>query len=228
MRLIAVTADQVGQFLAADAGEHRRIGDLEAVEMKDRKNRTVTRRIEKLVGVPARGQRARFRLAVADDAGDDQIRIVECRAIGMDERIAQLAPFMDRARRFRRDMTGNAVRPGELPKQPLQSVSAALDIRIALGVGPFEIAMRHQPRTAMTGADDIDHVQIVFFDQPVQVHIDEVQPGRGAPMPEQTGLDVLERERGFEQWIVLQIDLPDREVICGTPIGVHLLQQVGA
>ena len=209
MRFIAVTADQVGQFPAADAGEHGRIGDLEPIEMKDRKNRAIARRIEKLVGVPTRGERARFRLAVADDAGHDQIRIVECRAICMDEGIAEFAAFMDRPRRFRRDMTRDAVWPGELPKQPLQPVSAALDIRIALGVGPFQIAMRHQSRTAMTGTDDINHVQIVFFDQPVQVHVNEIEPGGGAPMPEQTGLDVLERERGFEQWIVLQIDLPD-------------------
>ena len=125
-------------------------------------------------------------------------------------------------------MTGNAVRPGELPKEPLQSVSAALDSRIALRVGPFEIGVRHQPRTAMTGTDDVDHVQIVLFDQPVQVHIEEIQPGRRAPMPEQTGLDVFEPERGFEQRIVLQIDLPDREVICRAPIGVHFLQQIGA
>ena len=120
MRFIAVTADQVGQFPAADAGEHSRIGDLEPVEMKDRKNRTIARGIEKLVGVPARSKCARFRLAVADDAGHDQIRIVEGRAVCMDEGITELAPFMDRTRSFRRDVTGDAVRPGELSKQPLQ------------------------------------------------------------------------------------------------------------
>ena len=85
MRFIAVAADQVGQFLAADAGEHGRIGDLEPVEMKDRKNRAIARGIQKLVGVPTGGKRAGFRLAVADDAGDDQIRIVEGRAIGVDQ-----------------------------------------------------------------------------------------------------------------------------------------------
>src|SRR6266478_7303340 len=77
-RFIAVTADQVGQFLVADAREHGRIGDLEPIEMKDRKNRAIARRIQKLVGVPTRGKCARFRLTVADDAGHDQIRIVEC------------------------------------------------------------------------------------------------------------------------------------------------------
>src|SRR5436190_18167619 len=113
---------------------------------------------------------------------------------------------MDRPGSFRRDMTRDAIRPGELPKEPLQSDSVALDVRKALRVGPFEIAMRHKPRTAMAGADDINHVQIVFFDHPDQVHINEVEPGGGAPMPEQTRLDVFELERDFEQWIVLQID----------------------
>src|SRR5260221_9136453 len=46
--------------------------DLEPIEMKDRKNSTITRRIQKLVGVPTRGQRTSFRLPVADDAGHDQ------------------------------------------------------------------------------------------------------------------------------------------------------------
>ena len=38
---------------------------------------------------------------------------------------------------------------------------------------------------------------------------------------------MFELERRFEQWIVLQIDLPDREVICGAPIRVHFFQQIG-
>ena len=95
MRFIAVAADQVGQFLAADAREHGRICDLEPVEMKDRKNRAITCRIQKLVGVPTGGKRAGFRLAVADDAGDDQIRIVESGAIGVDQGIAQFSAFVN-------------------------------------------------------------------------------------------------------------------------------------
>ena len=87
--------------------------------------------------------------------------------------------------------------------------------------------MRDQPRTAMAGPDDIDHVQIALFDQTVEMDINEVEPGGGTPMPEQTRFDVFELERGFEQGIVLQINLPDREVICGAPIRVHFFQQIG-
>ena len=87
-RFVAVATEEVDLFLAADAGEHGRIGDLESIEMKDRKNRAVARGIEEFVGMPARGQGARFRLTVADDAGHDQIWIVERCAIGMSKRIA--------------------------------------------------------------------------------------------------------------------------------------------
>ena len=227
MRFVAVTPHQLGQFLAADARQHRRVGDLEAVEMKDRQNGAVARGIEEFVGMPARGQRAGFRLAVANDAGDDQVRIVEGRAIGVCQGIAQLAAFVDRARCFRRDVARNAVRPGELAEEPVQSGSAAFDRRIALRVGAFQIGMRHQAGTAMPRADDVDHVEVVLLDQPVEVHVEKVQSRRRAPMAQQPRLDMLELERQFEQGIVLQIDLPDREVIRRPPIGVHFPEKIG-
>src|SRR5580704_2173539 len=102
--------------------------------MKDREHRAIARGIEKFVGVPTGGEGAGFRFAVADDAADDEIRIVEGRAVGVSQRIAKFAAFMNRAGGFRRNVARYSVRPGELPKQPLQSVLAALDCRIALGV----------------------------------------------------------------------------------------------
>src|SRR6185437_768841 len=74
---VTVTAQQLRQFVATDARQHRRIGDLETVEMKDGKNRTIARGVEEFVGVPTGSQRASFRFAVTDDASDNQIRIVE-------------------------------------------------------------------------------------------------------------------------------------------------------
>ena len=88
----------------------RGVGDLVAVEMQDRQHRAVGRRVEELVRVPARRQRAGLRLAVADDAGDDQIGIVERRAVGVRQRIAQLAALVDRAGRLRRDVARDAAR----------------------------------------------------------------------------------------------------------------------
>jgi hypothetical protein len=44
-------------------------------------------------------------------------------------------------------------------------------------------------------------------------------------MPEQPRLDVLELQRTPEQRIVVEVDLPDRQIIDGAPIRVHFLEQ---
>jgi hypothetical protein len=47
-------------------------------------------------------------------------------------------------------------------------------------------------------------------------------------MPQQPRLDVLERQRLAQQRIREQVDLPDREVVRGAPVGVQALPLVGA
>ena len=53
--------------------------------MQDRQHRTVGDRVEKLVGLPGGRQGTRLCFTVADDAGDDEIGIVEHRAERMAE-----------------------------------------------------------------------------------------------------------------------------------------------
>jgi hypothetical protein len=90
----------------------------------------------------------------------------------------------------------------------MQSATVAFNRRIALGIGPFQISLRHNARTAMARTDDVDHVEIIVLDQPVQMDIEKVQPRGCAPMTEQARLNVLELERLFQQRIILQVDLP--------------------
>src|SRR5580693_7672736 len=80
-----VAAEQLFQFLAGDAGEESRVGNLVAVEMQNRQHRAVGYWIEELVRMPCGGQRPRLRLTVPDDAGDDEIGIVEHRSERMAE-----------------------------------------------------------------------------------------------------------------------------------------------
>ena len=72
--------------------------------------------------MPGRRQRPGLGLAVADDAGDDQIGIVEGGAIGVDERVAEFAALVDRARRLRRGVARNAAGKRELPEQLAQAL----------------------------------------------------------------------------------------------------------
>ena len=70
----------------------------EQVEMQDRQHRAVARGVRELVGMPARRQRAGLCLAVTDDAGDDEVGVVERRPVGVGQRITQLTAFRHRAR----------------------------------------------------------------------------------------------------------------------------------
>ena len=54
--------------------------------------------------MPRGGERPGLRLAVADHAGDDEVGVVERRAVGMRQAVAELAALVDRARGLRRDM----------------------------------------------------------------------------------------------------------------------------
>ena len=95
VRRPTASAEKLLEFIVLDTRQNGRIAYLVAIEMQDRQHGTVRHRIEELVGVPCGGQRAGFRLAVADDARYDQVRIVERGAEGMTEGIAELAAFVN-------------------------------------------------------------------------------------------------------------------------------------
>ena len=83
------------------------------------------------------------------------------------------------------------------------------DIRIDFAVGALKVSIAHDRRAAVSGAGDINHVEVIFLDDPVQVRVNEILPGRRAPMPQQHVLHVGKGERLFQQWICVEINLAD-------------------
>ncbi len=148
------------QLGVRNAREHGGIGDLVAIQVKDRKDRAIGCGVEKFVRMPACCQRAGLGLAVADYAGDDQVGIVEGCAERMHQRIAKFAAFVDRTGRLRCDVARYAIGPTELAEEALDAVPILLDVRIDFGVRAFEIRVGNKSRTAMSGTDDVHHVQV--------------------------------------------------------------------
>ena len=218
VRRVAVAEEQVLELLRRDAGEHGGVGDLVAVEMQDRQHRAVGDGIEELVGVPAGRQRAGLRLAVADDAPRRSGR-------GCRTRRHRRATAHSPARRPRgsspasRARRGSGCRRGRRTGVNSRFMPGGVGrhVGIDLAVGAFEPGVGDDARPAMAGTGDVDHVEIVAADQPVEVDVDEVQPRRGAPVAEQARLDVLLGERPAQQRIVVEIDLADGEVVGGAP-----------
>ena len=187
-RLVSITAHQFFEFGVRNPRQHGRIGDLIAIQVKDGQHRAVGCRVEKLVRVPACGQRACLRFTIAHHAGHDQVRIVECRAIRVHQRVSQLAALVDGSRRLGCHVARNSIRPAELAKQALDAVLVLLDVRINLGVGALKVRICNQTRSAMTRADDVHHVEVALTDQAVPMHVEEVKPRRCAPVAEQSRL----------------------------------------
>jgi hypothetical protein len=224
VRLVAVADEQVRELFVAHARQQRRVGDLVAVEVQDRQHSPVAGRVEEFVRVPARGQRPRLRLAVAHHAAHDEVRVVVGRTVGVHHRVAQLAALVDRAGRLRRDVAGNASRKRELLEQLPHALDVLRNVGVNLAVRPLQVGVRHQPGAAVSRPGHVDDAQVPLPDRAVEVDVDEVEPGRRAPVTEEPWLDVLPLERLAQQGVVHQVDLPDGEVVGRPPVGVHLLE----
>ena len=224
VRVVAVALDQCLKFRMRDPRGHRRVRDLVPVEVQDRQDRPVGHRIEELVGVPGGGQRPGLRLAVADHAGHDQVRVVEGRAERVRQGVPEFTALVDGTRRLRCHVRRDAAREGELLEKPPHPGHVLGDRRVPLGVSALKVSVGDKARPAVPGTGDIDDVEVPVSDHPVQVGVDQVQSWRGTPVPEQSRLHVLRQQFLGEQRIVEQVDLPDRQVVSGTPPGVDQLE----
>src|ERR1043166_2206282 len=143
--------------------------------MQDRKHRPVTGRIEKLVGMPTCRKWPSFALAIANYAAGDQVRIVKDCAVGMDQGIAQLSAFMNRARCLWSGVTRDAARKRELLEELFQTFFILLNVWIEFCIGAFKVSVRHNPRPAVARPADINHIEVVFLDRPIAMDVDEIK-----------------------------------------------------
>ncbi len=141
--------------------------------------------------MPARRERARLRLPVADDTGDSEAGVVERRAVGVRERVAELAALVDRAGRLRCGVARDPAGERKLPEQRAEPRLVSRDVRIELRVRPLEVCLRDDRRAAVAGAADEDRVEVALADRTVEVRVEEVEPGSRSPVAEQARLEVL-------------------------------------
>jgi hypothetical protein len=88
-------------------------------------------------------------LLECDDAGRDEIGIVEDRAERVTQRVPQFAAFVDAAGRLGRNMAGDSAGKGELSKEDRQAGFILGDARIDLGVGALQVSVRDQRRPSV-------------------------------------------------------------------------------
>src|ERR1700682_637235 len=96
----------------------------------------------------------------------------------MAERIAELAALVDRTWALGRCVAGNASGKRKLNEEPAQPSLVLANVGIDLAVSALEVGIADDRRTAMPGAGDVNHVEVVFLDDPIQVHVNEILSGR--------------------------------------------------
>ena len=220
----AVAVEELGQLVLGDAGENGRVMDLEAVQVQDGQDGTVPDGVEELVAVPGGGQGAGLGLAVADDAGGDQVGVIQHRAEGVGQGVAQLTALMDGAGGLRGHLAGDAAGEGELLEELLQALFILADVGVDLAVRPLQIGLGDHGVAAVAGTGEVDHVQVVLVDDPVEVCIDEVLTRDSAPVTNDLFLDLGRFERLFQQGGVQKIQLAGGQIVRGPPVGVYLFQ----
>jgi hypothetical protein len=180
--LVAMALEEAADRRVGGAAEHGWTGDLVAVQVKDRQHRAIARGIEELDALPRALERAGLRLAIADDRHRDQRRIVEHRAERVGQDVAELAALVNRARRRRADVARHAARRRELAEQPVDAGGILADLRIDLGVRALEVHVRQDRRAAVARSREVDDVEVIAADQPVEVSVDEALARGCAPV----------------------------------------------
>ena len=222
----AESAVEREQLVVAHRPGDRRGADLVAVDVEDREDGTAGPRVEEAVAVPGRGRRPGLGLAVADDARHEQVRVVHRRPERGRQRIAELAAFVDRARRTGRQVAREAARPRERADEPLDARRVARHVRIELLERPVEVVVGEVRRGAVARTRHQQDSSLAFVHEPVEVGVDEVDRGRRAPVPEQTRLDVVGAEWLAQQRVRLQVDLGGREEVRRAPVAADDRERV--
>src|SRR5579885_2246747 len=176
--------------------------------------------------MPGGGGWPRFCLPVADDAGDDQIRVIHRSAEGRAKRVAQFAALMNGAGDAGIEMAGKAAGPGETPDKLFQSLIVKGQFRIEMGNRPLQVEVGQVGRRTMPWSRDQKHIQLVASDEMVEVRIHQVDAGTGSPVAQQAILDIFRLERLPQQGIAFQVNLCCRQVIgdaAETRYGVQFL-----
>ena len=223
-RLPAHAVKVLRQFFVRFTVEDRRIGDFAAVQVQDRQDSPIRDRIDEHIGEPTSRQRTGFSFPVTDDSRRDHFRIVEDSAGRVRKRIAEFAALMDRAGCFRCRMGSDPAGEGELFVEFRQAFQILGDVRIDFRIGTVQIGVRNHDLATMSRSFDVEHVQVIFVDDAVQVGIDEILSGDGSPVADWMEFHISRLDRALQQRIVLQVQLSHGDEIGGAPEGIHLVQ----
>src|SRR5262245_59192831 len=98
-------------------------------------------------------------------------------------------------------MAADAARKGKLLKELAHAVLVLALVWINFRICALEVSRGQHAGCAMAGPSHKDRVEIIFFDQPIKVNVDEAQARTRAPVAQQPLLDMVPCQRLAQQWV---------------------------
>src|SRR5208283_5479313 len=99
--------------------------------------------------------------------------------------------------------------------------------RVDLGVCTLEVALGQNRGCPVPRSGNVERIQIVLLNQPIEMDVSEGLAGIRAPVTQHAWLDVFDLERLAEQGVFLEVKHAQAQVEAGTPISVCLPQLIG-
>lgn len=227
VRFVAVSGEQRLQFFMRDARENGGICDFVPVKVQHWQHGSIADGIQEFVRMPGGRKRTSLCLPIAYRDCDDEIGIIECCSVRVRDGVTKFAAFVDGTGVLRCAVRTYASRKRKLPEEFEHARFVAALIRINLGVVAFEITVGQRSWRAMPGTGNINDIQIILLDEPIQVDPNQGLARIGAPMTQEPILDVLRLQRLAEKRVPAKINHAHRQIVASSPVGVDLPQLFG-
>ena len=150
--------------------------------MEDGKYNAIAHGVEEFVGMPRCSKGAGFCFAIAHHTGNDKIGVIKGCAIGMGKCITKLSAFVDGSWSFRRNMAWYAPWERELFEECHHAFFVSADGGVDFGIGAIKPSVGDEGGPAMAWPGDIKHTKAVLANQPVEMSVNQIEAGTGAPM----------------------------------------------
>src|SRR5258708_23777007 len=165
--------------------------------------------------MPCRSGWTSLGLSIANNTGNNQVRIIHRGTKGGSQRIAQFTTFMNGTRNTRVEMTGKATRPGEALDKTFQPGLIMGQLLIKPLQRAFKVQIGQVSGSSMSRSGDQKHIQVMLIDETVKVCIDHVDARACSPVTKQTIFHMFACQRIFQKHIALKVNLSRSEIISG-------------
>src|SRR5438093_245439 len=123
-------------------------------------------------------------------------------------------------------MAADAAGKGELLEKLAHAVLVLALVWVDLRIGALQVSWSQDAGRAVARSSHEDRVEIVLFDQAIQMDVNEAQAGTRSPVAQQALFDVLPCQGFAQQRVGTEIDHPRGQVFAGPPVGICFVQFV--